>query len=352
MPDFIIVGQGICGTFLSYYLTKLGREVLVIDKVQPDTASRVASGIINPVTGRRIVKTWMIDELMPFAGQAYTELSDVLQTSLIRQCDVLDFFATPQVREAFTERSREEPELLNVLNGSDEQERLFRFNYGVGKISPCYLTDVQMLLDLWRERLQQNKQLLEEKFEITELQVSHDVEITYRGIRAQKIIFCDGVAGAGNPFFERLPFAFNKGEALLLSIPDLPPDFIYKQGINIVPWKEKGMFWAGSSYVWKYNDLQPTEAFRKATEEHLKYWLRLPFSVMDHIASERPANVERRPFVGLHPVHRQIGILNGMGTKGCSLAPYFANQLANHLVNDSAIEPLADVKRFTRVLSR
>lgn len=352
MPDFIIVGQGICGSFLSYYLLKLGKEILVIDKPQSNTASKVASGIINPVTGRRLVKTWMIDELMPFARRAYTELGDVLQASLIRQCDVLDFFATPQMRDAFTERQGEEPELLNILNSSDEQSDLFRFNYSVGKISPCYLTDIQKLLVLWRKKLQQNGQLLEEEYRTEELLINDEVGVTYRDMTAQKIIFCDGVAGAGNQYFERLPFAFNKGEALLVSIPDLPLNFIYKQGINIVPWKEKDMFWVGSNYTWEYDDLQPTEAFRKPTEEHLKYWLRLPFSVIDHIASERPANVERRPFVGLHPVHRQVGILNGMGTKGCSLAPYFAHQLADHLVNGSVIEPLADVKRFARILSR
>ena len=350
MPDYIIVGQGICGSFLSYYLTKMGKDVLLIDKPQADTASKISSGIINPVTGRRIVKTWMIDEIMPFAWQAYNEAEDTLGTKLIQQCDVLDYFATPQMRDAFAERSKEEPELLNLLNDYSVHESFFRFNYGAGTIHPCYLTDVQKLLQLWREHLKQNKQLLEEDFDLAELQAGD--EIIYKDNKARKIIFCDGVAGSKNPFFERLPFAFNKGEALLVSIPGLPQNFIYKQGINIVPWKEKNLFWVGSNYVWNYEDLRPTEAFRKATEEHLKYWLRLPFSVIDQIASERPANVERRPFVGLHPVHQNIGILNGMGTKGCSLAPYFAHQLSDHLVHNSPIEPLADVRRFSRVLSR
>jgi hypothetical protein len=40
-----------------------------------------------------------------------------------------------------------------------------------------------------------------------------------------------------------------------------------------------------------------------------------------------------------------------MGTKGCSLAPYFANQLAQYLVHQSPIDPLADVIRFRKILS-
>ena len=42
-----------------------------------------AAGLINPVTGRRMVTTWMIDELMPFARNAYREIGYFLdQNSL------------------------------------------------------------------------------------------------------------------------------------------------------------------------------------------------------------------------------------------------------------------------------
>jgi hypothetical protein len=52
----------------------------------------------------------------------------------------------------------------------------------------------------------------------------------------------------------------------------------------------------------------------------------------------------------MHPHHPQIGILNGMGTKGCSLAPYFASQFVSHLTKKSSILPEANVDRFSRLL--
>ena len=61
MIDYIIVGQGICGTLMSYYLQKEGKNIMVVDEAKPNTASLVASGIINPITGRGMVKTWMIN---------------------------------------------------------------------------------------------------------------------------------------------------------------------------------------------------------------------------------------------------------------------------------------------------
>jgi len=62
--------------------------------------------------------------------------------------------------------------------------------------------------------------------------------------------------------------------------------------------------------------------------------------------------LERRPFVGLHPANPKVGILNGMGTKGCSLAPYFAKQLAEQLIFDKPISAEANINRFTKILMR
>lgn len=61
--DYIIIGQGISGTWLSYYLLKENKTILVFDKQHLQSASNVASGLINPVTGRRVVITWMAEEL-------------------------------------------------------------------------------------------------------------------------------------------------------------------------------------------------------------------------------------------------------------------------------------------------
>ena len=90
----------------------------------------------------------------------------------------------------------------------------------------------------------------------------------------------------------------------------------------------------------------------KKTELLLKDWLKIPFTVKEHLCGIRPATLERRPFVGIHPQNPGIGILNGMGTKGCSLAPYFAKQLVDNLVRNKPINPDASVERFSKILSR
>jgi len=348
--DYIIIGQGICGTFLSWNLIKAGKTVLVIDEPSPFSASKVASGVINPVTGRRIVRTWEIETLMPYAVQAYTEMGNKLGLNLIRQCNVLDFHSTPQIKLAFNERLPNETTYLKLPENPNHWNEYFIPSFGIGEINPCWLVDIRAMLDGWGKKLIELDALLNIPFNLSDTLILED-QIIYNDYTSNKIIFCDGTTGFNNPYFHLLPFAPNKGEALIASIPDLPSTHIYKQGISIVPWKE-GLFWIGSSYEWNFTDSNPTAAFKNKIEHQLNHWLKLPYSIVDHLASVRPANMERRPFIGFHPIHSSIGIMNGMGTKGCSLAPFFANQFTESILNGIPINPLADVNRFQKILSR
>jgi glycine/D-amino acid oxidase-like deaminating enzyme len=347
--DYIIIGQGICGTWLSYYLQKAGKTVLVLDASSSYTASKVASGVINPVTGRRIVRTWRIEELLPFSLSAYSELGKELGIPLIKEMELIDFHPSQQMQEAFQKRLPEESEYLHHAGNTEAWKKYFNFYFEAGVVSPCLLVDIHPMLSGWRRKLLEKNALFETVFSWQDCKVSKD-EVSYKDITAQKIICCEGVAGFDNPYFKNLPYSRMKGEVIIASIPGLPRNKMYKQGLTIVPWYDD-LFWIGSSYEWKFDHVNPTEAFRKKVEQQLKNWVRIPVTIVDHIASERPANMERRPFVGLHPVHSTVGIFNGMGTKGCSLAPFFAHQFANHLVNDAPIYPDADVQRFKKIIS-
>lgn len=348
--DFLIIGQGICGTFLSWYLQKAGISFLVIDEQHPDSASANAAGIINPVTGRRIVKTWLIETVLPFAQEAYARLGAELQVSAIEQKNIVDFFPSAQMRQAFLDRYASDTQFLSLPQDENHWRTFFNYDLGYGVIDPCYLVNLPQLLPAYRNLLKSRNQLLEEKFDAQQLRIAPD-QIQYGHISARAIIFCDGVSSAINPWFSNLPFAPNKGEMLLIEAPGLPAENIFKKGMTIVPW-QKNIFWVGSSYEWDYDTDEPTDLFRERTEAILKHWLKIPFKTIDHRASVRPATIERRPFVGFHPQFPSLGIFNGMGTKGCSLAPFFANQFVVHIHHQSPLHPEADIKRFQRVLMR
>jgi glycine/D-amino acid oxidase-like deaminating enzyme len=348
---FLIIGQGVSGSFLSWYLHKAGEDFLVIDNNNIHAPSRIAAGIINPVTGRRLVTVWMANELFPFAWSAYNEIGAELGITAISQKNIIDFFPNPFMKESFLKKIEEKDPYTSLCVEDKLYTEFFNYEFGCGQIEPVYTAHLEALLPAWRNQLKQKAVLREEQFEQELLQVNEN-KIEYKDIIAEKIIYCDGTSSFDNRFFKNLPFAPNKGEALVVEIPGLPNRNTFKKSMLLTPLLEKDLFWVGSSYAWDFDDADPTSAFKDNTTAILKEWIKIPFKIVEHRSGLRPATLERRPFVGLHPIHPEIGILNGMGTKGCSLAPFFANQLCNHLLTGAAIAKDADVHRFSRVLSR
>lgn len=349
--DVLIVGQGVCGTMLSWALQKEGKTFVVIDEERENTASKTAAGIINPVTGRRYVTTWMIEELTDFAKIAYNDLGEILQTKLIRQKSIIDFFPLPQMRNAFVERVAEDDTYLHSYPNQNHFNPDFDYDFGCGEIRPAYIADVQSLLTLWRKRLSHLNTLREEKLIVEEIKIDGET-VSYQNITAQKIIFCDGIASVQNPWFSLLPFSANKGEALIIECAGLNREHIFKKGLMLAPLPQENLFWLGSNYQWEFEDHKPSDAFYKTADALLRSWLKKPYKILEHKAAVRPATLERRPFVGFHPQYPNVGILNGMGTKGASLAPFFAHQLAQQIVYNFPITPEADVHRFSRILSK
>jgi glycine/D-amino acid oxidase-like deaminating enzyme len=349
--DQLIIGQGLCGTLLSRRLIKAGQRVLVVDNGNTAASSRVAGGLINPVTGKRMVRTWLIEELLPIALQEYKNMEQELNIPIISSLNILDFHTGSEAREIFAAKQTTEDHYLHHTPNEDLWQEWFTYHYGIGTIYPAAHIKIGDMMNSWRNSLSNNGQLMETDFDLAECEITEQ-NITYKGLSAHKIIFCDGAASANNPFFDRLPWSKDKGEVLIVSIPGLPATNIYKKGgISIVPWKDD-LFWVGASHDWKYTTPLPTATFSAETIEKLKEWLKISFEILDHKSALRPANFDRKPFVGFHPLQQNVGIFNGMGGKGFSVAPMFARQLADHITLGTPIMPDVDVRRYSKILSR
>jgi len=347
--DYLIIGQGLCGSWLSHYLLESGASVLVMDPGTQHSASGAASGLINPVTGKRLARQWMGDTIQPFARMAYEDYQERTGRRFARPIAIHNFFSTAEEAAFFEQKSQTTHEALLQYHTSIAEGGHFNYHYGVGSIPDAFLIDVAVFLEAHRDVLKARNAIQEERFDWTQCELQ-DEGIRYKGIAAKAVIDCSGYAAVTNPYFERLPFALNKGEYLIASIPGLSPTAIFKQGtLSIAPWPGGG-FWIGSTFDWDFKDELPTREFRERSETHLHQWLRLPFKIQEHHAAIRPATVTRDAFVGMHPLHSQVGILNGMGSKGCSLAPYLGKNLADHLLAGVPLVAQMDVGRYQRAL--
>ncbi len=323
--DYIILGQGICGTLMSHLLMKQGKKVVVIDVYQKHASSRVAAGLINPVTGKRLVKSDNFEKYVAVALETYGEIGKELGVSLIRETSILNFHGTEKDGTFFNEKALLQTGYMRSLADAEGWSEYFKFGFGVGEISPCWQVGLGMLLEKWRVLLKDRGVLVEGKFEWADCIVAES-GVTYKDIVAGQIICCEGVEGVDNPYFSRLPFTPNKGEIIIASIPGLPGGRIYKQDITIAPWKD-GLWWIGATSEWKFDDLEPTAGFRNLVTFKLDSWLKLPYTIVDHIVSQRPTTVDRAPFARRHAVYPAVSIFNGFGSKGCLLAPYYAKEL-------------------------
>ena len=102
--DILIVGQGLAGTLLAWEFERVGIPFKIVDAGHAHGASRVAAGIINPITGQRIVKSWMIDTMLPVARESYTAFEKVLGLSLWREMRVRRLYVNEAERRVLAEK--------------------------------------------------------------------------------------------------------------------------------------------------------------------------------------------------------------------------------------------------------
>ena len=105
--DFLIIGQGLAGSLLAWYLIQKKQSVVIVDDASIDSASLAAAGIINPVTGKRLVKSWQVDACLPAAKQCYLTLQQQFRTPIFHSLPVYRLFQNEQDIELWQLRSSE-----------------------------------------------------------------------------------------------------------------------------------------------------------------------------------------------------------------------------------------------------
>ena len=343
--DYIIVGQGIAGTLLAWFLEKTGQSFMIIDNDHADSSTKIAAGIINPITGRRFVKSWMIEDLLPFAKKTYQEMEAVADLPFFKEMDIIRYFqSNVEGNNWVTKTSYEEYEqYLSSKKLEQDLSTIINNSGGYGIVNGAKV-DVGLLIKHFQKYHQSKEQLITATFDYAALEVGA-TSVTYQSIEAKKIIFCEGYAACRNPWFQNLPYESAKGEVFLLKIPNFQTPYIIKKNQFLVPLGED-LFWFGSNYEWEDLTNTPTPSGKVYLKERLANMLKIDFEIVDHLAAVRPVLKDRRPALGLHPDHASIAVLNGMGTKGTSIAPYWAEHLVQFLLGEGAVAGEVDVQRF------
>ncbi|MES2386426.1 MAG: FAD-dependent oxidoreductase [Bacteroidota bacterium] len=349
----LIAGHGIAGALLAENLQKLGAAVTV---AEPDTgnntATRIAAGMFTPLTGHKLVKTWQADLLFPFLNSYYRNLQEKLGKLFFNEMPVYRPFNSIEDQNTITARSSE-PEIQQYMNTNADNESYSDYVkncYGGYNILKAGWVNTVVLLDALKEKLQQSGNWVESRINPAELKLSEN-EVIWQERIFDKVIFCNGMHAAAESIFAGIPFTPLKGETITIKSAELPVHSIINGGgVYVVPLglTADAGFKVGATYEHKYTNSLPTEAGLQTLVTSLEKLISVPFEIITHNAGIRPAIQGRRPVLGFLPHSKNIGIFNGLGTKGISLAPLLASQFANHIVSGIEIMAETDIKRFYR----
>lgn len=344
--DYLIVGQGLAGTLLGHFLEQAQQSILFIDNHHKGAASKVAAGIINPVTGRRFVKSWDIDRFFPFAKTTYQNIENLLDIECWTDQQIVRALSSPGEENTWLSRSSFPEIQPYVIAQADEDTLKSRVVPPVSwmELKGGAQVKIDELIYSYSTYWKAKGAIIQAPFNYEKLKLTHD-GVSYDEIKAKRIIFCEGHQGRFNPWFSNLPFEVSKGEVLQLHIPDLEYSKLLKYKLMMAPLGEH-LYWWGSNYGWQPADDLPTSEGKKALLDAAAKVFDTPFTVKQHLAAIRPTVKDRRPFLGVHARHAQILIFNGLGTKGASLGPYWANEMKEFIINKQPINPQVDIKRF------
>ncbi|MGI9239513.1 MAG: FAD-dependent oxidoreductase, partial [Verrucomicrobiales bacterium] len=77
---------------LAWQLLQRGREIMVVDRAEESTSSKVAAGLVNPITGRYLTKSWRIDETLPVAWHFYREMEKLTGSEFLYEMPIVRLF--------------------------------------------------------------------------------------------------------------------------------------------------------------------------------------------------------------------------------------------------------------------
>lgn len=344
MKDFLIIGQGLAGTALSFELSRRGCSVLVMDDGFKSSSSMVAAGMWNPIVFKRLNKSWKADEFVPLLREFYGDMEKALNASFLHYLNIDRFFPDLEAANQFDEKSDLpgfKDYLADTPDGTIPEEVENKF--GSGRVKQGGYVDLNIMLSRFREKLLAENALIEEEFEASKLEINED-HVKYGKHIAKKIIFCLGFKNSKIPWFSELPLRTTKGEVLTIKS-QLPYSSIMNVGRFLLP-VGNNEFRLGATYEWHTEDLNTTVEAKELLLNKASKLLYLPYEVTDQKAGIRPTVKDRRPLVGFHKDLPTLGVFNGLGTKGVMIAPWLATHFADHIINGTSLSEEINISRF------
>lgn len=334
MPDLLIVGAGLAGTFLALEAERLGMDVLSVDDPSRGSATAVATGLITPVTGMRLAVEAGAATTIPGAIDAFARLGERLGAPLVRNTELFRGYASDEEHALKIKRAAS-PETARWFGDDVAAEAVHpALNAPLGGFMMSGAAKIDLPEFLRATGAARGEKIRRETFSHADLVIAPDGSgVRWRDRNFRHVVFAEGAAVIGNPWFGMREWQPAKGEFITCDCAgaDLP-GYALKLGLSAVPLGE-GRWHVGSNYDWESRDNTPTPAVREKLETGFRAMFRIvpDFRVVGHGAGVRPAARGAKPILGAHPEFPALHVFNGFGAKGCTWIPSAARDYAARL---------------------
>ena len=325
---FQIIGQGLAGTCLGWSLIDRGVAFEILDREQGGS-SRVAAGMINPVTGKNFQPSWRIAEFLPEAMAFYQSVETRLGARFWHPHPV-----------------------LRLATDSKNWDKI-RGKLSADDVAPWVIGEVAPPDDRWvgavevrgGGRLDVRAFLDASRAFFAERGSYRNAAVEFPAASSSRRIWCEGAAGLllGRP----APHRCAKGEILTLRAAGWDETHIRIGNRGWLIPIGGGVFKVGATYEWDDLDELPTGNGRLAVESIARALMDECFEVIGHEAGIRPILRRSEPLIG------EIGgewFFNGLGSKGSLYAPGIASRLTACLLDGARPEPELDLGVFLESL--
>lgn len=344
MKHSIIVGYGLAGLSYASQLKQNQEAFVIIDNPKAN-ATRKAAGVLNPTVLKRYTLVWNAHQFLSHAQNFYQQLEVLLQTSIFDPLPIHRHFSDVSEQNHWVTASNSvglQPYLeTDFLN---EKQAVYKDAFGYGNVKQTGRLKTKKTLEAFKSQLNKNE-FFNAAFEYDALKIFDDY-ISYKNIKAKNIVFCEGYGLKNNPFFNTLPLVGSKGELLLIKASQLPRDHMIKaHGIFIVPVEDQ-CFWIGASFNPKDKTTEATQDAKEWLLKRLEKTIDVPFEIITQNVCIRPTVIDRRPLLGQHPVHKNLYLFNGLGTRGVLMSPLLSQWIFELISHGSPLPDAVDLNRF------
>lgn len=341
----LIIGQGLAGTALAWRLWQRGVPFLIVDRDEPVTCSKVAAGLITPITGMRLTVSWRYEVFYREALRFYRERGKQLGQRFFFPRGYVRLLKSGQEVTKWQKR-RHDADMQGFLHPQEpnlsaevfrDPQNSFQQRHAAWLDTTAFLEASRRFfdsLDSWRQA------------DVSPADVLDDANgIDWRGERFSHVIWSQGWKAAQHPLLGWVPFQSALGTILTVRA-DLQGDKrIVNRGCWLLP-RNDGTCRAGSTYEWTFTDPNtPSPEQVAQLEATLGTLLHTPADIIAAQSAVRPIIKGRQALMGTHPTHPRVAFLNGLGSKGSLRAPWLARHLIEHLLDGSALDEAFDLQQ-------